>query len=85
MSKRSLTQSLNPHQSVEGVKKRVKRVPSTTRYKLVISKPISATHGLKEEGVFFTKTKAENVEQWNVLFSYDAERKMSNVLICLCL
>ncbi len=50
MSKRSLTQSLGPHPSVEGVKKRFKRAPFTTRYKLVISKPISATNGLKEEG-----------------------------------
>ena len=50
MTKRSLMQSLGPHQSEEGVKKRLRKDQSKMKYKLVISKPISATDGLEEDG-----------------------------------
>ena len=50
MLKRSRIESFSPDKSDEGVKKRLRKNPSEMKYKLVISKPISATPGFKEQG-----------------------------------
>lgn len=50
MLKRPRAESFSPDKSYEGVKKRLRKKPAEMKYKLVISKPISATPGFKEQG-----------------------------------